>query len=70
MKETGINYIKNQHRKTYSFEMSLPVFFCDEVVPVMRVLVLNMGCHTNASKKKLTFVFIKNLAQSLVLKVS
>ena len=45
-------YSKNPHiRNSYSFEMGLPVFLCDEVLPIIRILVLNTGYSTRARKR-------------------
>ena len=44
-------YSKNSHIRTDSFEMSLPIFICDEVVPVIKVMALNTGSNASAWKK-------------------
>ena len=44
-------YSKNLHIETYIFEMSLLSLLCDEVVPVIRVFVLDTGPNANARRK-------------------
>ena len=44
-----MTYSNNLHTGgNYNFEMSLIAFLCDEVVPVIKVLVLHTGSNTNA----------------------
>ena len=44
-------YSSKPNIRTFIFEMSLPMFLCDEVVPVIRVLVRNTGSNAHARRK-------------------
>ena len=52
-KSSNITAIELEYKpayNTYSFEMILFIFLCDEVVSVIRVLVLTRGLNANAWK--------------------
>ena len=64
------NYSKNPQIRAYSFEMSLTVFLYDEVVPVIRVLVLNISPMHMLGKRIVdcfTFKYYGNLLNLLKL---
>ena len=46
-----MNYSKNPHIRTYNFEMSLFMFLCERVIPVIRVPVLKLGSKYNTRKE-------------------